>query len=466
VSPPRLALIGAGDRGADVYADYLRRYPDEGVLVALAEPDKARQSRVAERHALPATGHHDDWRSLLANADIGIDGVIVATPDGEHVAPAAAALEQGVDVLIEKPIADNADELNQLRQAADASDATVTVAHVLRHTPFFARLHELVAQQAIGELVHLDHTEAIGHWHFAHSYVRGNWRRAADSSPMLLAKACHDLDILRWLAGSACTSVASTGALRHFRVDNAPEGAPQRCLDGCPAASTCPFHAGRFYLEQLRDWTGWPVTTLVADPTDLRAREDALRQGPYGRCVYRADNDVADHQQVLLGFSNGVSATLTVTAFTPRNARTVAVRGTRGEILGDLEHGTLTVRTVPAAWHDAPADDAETARRRTAPVPLHDEHSERVSLAPHPHDHPIAPIVNMVGHAGGDDAIMRDFARRLRGRLAGAPREEARTSLAESLDSHLMAFAAEEARRAGDVRRPASTHRGDPNQEP
>src|SRR5690606_24888077 len=188
------------------------------------------------------------------------------------------------DILLEKPIAPTRTETLRLSQAAARHGGHIAVAHVLRYTPFFATLKELLDQGRIGRLIHSDHIEHIGYWHFAHSYVRGNWRRAATSSPMILAKACHDLDILRWLAGSPCRRVASFGDLSHFRPQNAPEGAPPRCTDGCPVEETCPFTAVAFDVAGLAEHAGWPVSVITRDLA-REGRLEALRTGPYGRCV-------------------------------------------------------------------------------------------------------------------------------------------------------------------------------------
>jgi predicted dehydrogenase len=342
------------------------------------------------------------------------DALIIATPDRVHVGPAIAGLELGYDILVEKPIAPTETELEQIGAAAARSPGSVTVAHVLRYAPFFAEVRRLLDEGRIGRLVAISHHENIGYWHFAHSYVRGNWRRADLATPMLLAKACHDLDLLRWFAGAACRSVSSVGGLSHFRVENAPVGAPARCTDGCPVADECPFFAPRFYIEQLAGTDGWPVSAITPDPSP-EGRMHALREGPYGRCVYRSDNDVADHQSTLLEFANGVTATLTVSAFTADNTRTVKLMGTRGEIRGRLDTGEIELRTFqPRAVQQV-------------------------------------GVGELAGHAGGDAALMAEFCAGVGRRRDGAAAEPGLTSLEESLESHRMAFAAERARHDGAV---------------
>jgi predicted dehydrogenase len=414
-------------------------------VVAVAAPDPGRRDRLGDRHGLATHARFADWRDLLAHAD-RLDGIVVATPDAHHVEPAIAALEAGTDVLVEKPIDPTPEGVRRLRAAARGATATVTVAHVLRYTPFFQTIRRLLDEGSIGELVTIEHTENIGYWHFAHSYVRGNWRRTDETSPMILAKACHDLDLLRWFAGGPCTQVASFGGLFHFRAEQAPEGAPDHCLDGCPVEDRCPFHAGRFYVDALAGWHGPPVTLVTADATP-EGRLDALRRGPYGRCVYRCDNDAADHQVVACEFAAGMTATLTVSAFTEETTREVRFHGTRGELRGHLDRGRIEVRRflpAPAVARPSGATGvAGPAAAGTDRTVLDVGQPDLGSTAP--------PAGAFLGHAGGDAGLMRDFVRRLRLRRAGQVPDEALTSLEESLDSHEMAFAAEQARRSGQV---------------
>jgi predicted dehydrogenase len=406
-----VAVIGAGIRGAEVYGRALAERPDAARVVAVAEPDAGRRTRFAASLGLPDEATFDDWRPLL-EAGPDADLAIVATPDAGHVGPAVAALERGLHVLLEKPIAPDPEGVRAVAAAAARSRGTVAVAHVLRHTPFFATLKRLLAEGRIGRPIGLDHVEHVGFWHFAHSYVRGAWRREDQAAPMLLAKACHDLDLLRWLADAPCAGVSSSGERRWFRAENAPPGTPPRCLDGCPVEASCPYSAPRIYLERFAGVHGWPRSVLAPEGDDDGVRA-ALRDGPYGRCVYRCDNDVVDHQAALLRFAGGLRATLTVTAFSAETTRTVRAMGSHGEIVGHLERGTLDVR-----------DFASGEERRIEVGPAH-------------------------GHADADRAFLHDLVARLR-----AGRDPTGTDLTTSLDSHYLAFAAERSRREGREVRP------------
>jgi predicted dehydrogenase len=411
--PARIAILGAGNRGGDVYAPAAAAAPELVRVVALADPREARRRTVGERSGVPPERRYDHWRALLGDAAAGrleLDAVVVATPDADHVEPTEAALALGLDVLLEKPIAPDGAGVQRIAAAAERGRGRVTVAHVLRHAPVFERLALGLRDGALGRLVGIDHVEHVGHWHFAHSYVRGAWRREADASPMLLAKACHDLDLLRWWVGERCERVTSTAALRHFRSEEAPAGAPARCTDGCPVEATCPYGAPRIYLGRYGARAVWPNLVLTAEPSEASVLE-ALRTGPYGRCVYRCDNDVVDHQVVALEFAGGVRASLTVTAFTAEMTRTVRAWGTHGEVAAHFGRGTLE-------WHDF-----RTGARRLEDCGASGE-----------------------AHDAADRALARDWFERVAGVHGDDP---GATDLAASLESHLIAFAAERARREG-----------------
>ncbi|MCC6718777.1 MAG: Gfo/Idh/MocA family oxidoreductase [Acetobacteraceae bacterium] len=410
----RVGILGVGNRGATAYGRYMLRRPDLAEVVAMADPRQDRLAAAAADHGVAEAHLYADWKTLLRRED-GLDAVIIALPDRLHHQAAMLAMRQGVAILLEKPIGNSQAEIRALRAAARRWGADVTVAHVLRYTPFFARIRDLLQRGAIGTLQTVRHTEQIGYWHFAHSYVRGNWRRAEEASPMILSKACHDLDILRWLVDSPCTHVDSVGRLGHFTREHAPEGSTERCDQGCAVERSCPYSAPRIYLERLPPADAWPHDVVSLD-TSAAGIAAALHTGPYGRCVYRCDNDVMDHQSVSLRFANGVTATLNVSAFTEKSTRTVHLMGSHGEIFGDFEAGTITVG-------DFRINDTRTSSLALPPDAV---------------------------HGGGDDQLMADFLGRVLDRKRRGNSPDALTSLEESLESHDMAFAAERSRRAGE----------------
>ncbi len=458
-SPLTAIMIGAGERGYGAYAPYALAHPDEIQFVAVAEPNGERRARFAAAHAIPQHRRFDTWEDLLDRGKIA-DVALVCTMDTLHTTPAVAALEAGYDVLLEKPMATTLAECVRLVRTAERTGRLLQVAHVLRYTPFFSTLHEIVASGRLGEIVTVEHRENVAYWHMAHSYVRGNWRRRDLSSPMILAKCCHDLDILVWNLGR-CSELSSFGGLLHFRPENAPPGAPERCSDGCSAADDCPWYAPRLYLDLIPlmhvarrspdvrervaaaltldhpavmgllrrlvpavdralDYRGWPVS-VIAEDTSVEARRHALETGPYGRCVYRCDNDVVDHQTVNMAFENGASVVLVMHGHSHEEARTMRYEGTRATLRGRFAYGI---------------DDV---------IEIHEHRSGRVER--------LEPSAGgrVTGHGGGDEGIMAAFVRAAssaEGRAGGAT---TLTTARESLESHLMAFAADQARLEGSV---------------
>jgi predicted dehydrogenase len=409
----RVAILGAGNRGIGAYGHYLLKRPDIAHLVAIADPRSDRLNAAGVQHNVPPDHLYGTWEDLLRH-ETSLDAIIIATPDQMHLAPAMAAMRHGVSILLEKPICPTEPEVRRLVNAAHRHGADITVAHVLRYTPFFARVKELLDRGVIGTLQMVRHAEQVGYWHFAHSYVRGNWRRAEESSPMILAKACHDFDIIQWLVGAPCTDVTSYGTLGHFRLENALEGSTERCDQGCMVERSCPYSAQRIYLEKLHPADRWPhnVVSLDTSPEGLAM---ALHEGPYGRCVYRCDNDVADHQVVSMRFANGVSGSLSVSGFTRENKRTIHLMGSHGEIIGNFFQNEITVS-------DFRIDDMRTGQLTVPGDSL---------------------------HGGGDEGLMADFIGRVQDRLRRGKSETPPTSLDESVASHFMAFAAEASRQHG-----------------
>lgn len=413
-APVRLLVIGAGSRGGNAYAGWCLQHPEAAVVTGVADTDVDRLATVGAAHRVAPEHRYTDWHAALSRPGPW-DAVVVATPDRLHVDPTLQALELGYDVLLEKPMAPTPSELDRLVAAAKDRPGAITVSHVMRYTPFFNALRRLLQEGRIGDLQGIQHAEHIAYWHFAHSYVRGNWHRTADSSPMLLAKACHDLDILRWVVDSPCVAVSSFGDRRHFRIDNAPPGSTDRCTDGCAVAATCPYNAERFYVEELAGVETWPVSVITKD-TSPEGRRRALRETDYGRCVYRMDNDVVDHQTTSLRFANGVTASLVVSAFTHQNTRVVTLMGSHGEINADMETGRIEVVSF------------------REPTPYVEQVAE-----------------DLGGHAGGDAGLMTEFTERTRRRRAGRPVPAAPSAFEESLESHWVAFAAERSRQNGTV---------------
>ncbi|GCE49141.1 oxidoreductase family protein [Thermosporothrix hazakensis] len=399
-----LALLGAGHRGMLSYAPYVLENPHEAEFVAVAEPDPVRLEQFKQQYSIPDDRCFTDWHDLLAQPQLA-DAILICTQDRMHFEPTIAALKAGYHVLLEKPMSPEPAECIEMERCAREHNRILSICHVLRYTDFFATIKKLLEDGAIGRLMSIQHNENVGYWHYGHSFVRGNWRNSDLSSPMILQKSCHDMDILLWLAGADCVHISSFGTLTHFRPENAPEGAPQRCLDNCPVAETCPWYAPKLYLTGQ---TGWPVSVITND-TSREGVIKALQEGPYGRCVYHCDNNVVDHQVVNLEFANEVTAVFTMSAFTNDVDRTLKLMGTKGELRAAMGKNEIEIT------------DFSTG------------HKQVINLS-RPKGH--------YGHGGGDGGIMRDFLKLVRndGQVEGL------TSAATSVQSHLMAFAAEQSR--------------------
>lgn len=401
MKPVTAVVIGAGSRGS-IYAGYAKDHPEQLQIVAIAEPRGDRLAQLAEEVGVPTERRFASWEALFSQPKMA-DCAFICTLDDDHIAPALKAMELGYHLLLEKPMSNREDECRLIVETAQKTDRTLAVCHVLRYTPFYMTLKALIGRGEVGQVTTINQIENVGYWHQAHSFVRGNWRSTKETSPMLLQKSCHDMDIILWLMGSNCTRVQSFGSLKYFTADNAPAGAAKRCLD-CPHVETCPYSAPKLYLDMER--TGWPVDVITTD-LSLEGRRKALENGPYGRCVYYCDNDVVDRQVVNLEFENGGVATFTMTGLSADFCRQLKIFGTEGQIQANM--GTKEI--VLHRFGEEP---------KTIPVDMGLEES---------------------GHGGGDYGIMADFLRILR------DGGESRTSAEVSLQSHLICFAAERSRK-------------------
>lgn len=399
-------LIGAGLRGGYVYSQYALDHPEEFKVVAVAEPDCERRELFAARHGIDKNMQFTSYEELLTKEKLA-DCAMICTQDRMHYEPVIMAMKKGYHVLCEKPMSQNKEEIITMGSLAQKYNCMLSVCHVLRYSPFFTKIKSLLDEGAIGRLMSIQHIEEVGYWHHAHSFVRGNWRKAEDSSPMILQKCCHDMDILLWLTGGHCKKISSFGNLSYFKRENAPEGAPAYCMDGCPHWKKCSFYAPRFYQEHpkaVEDGLIYAVT----EKTDPQSIRQALEKGPYGRCVFHCDNTVVDHQTVNLEFDNEVTASFLMTAFTEHCARKIRLMGTKGELKGDMEAGVIE-------WSDFLSGITQTIRLHTTGK----------------------------GHSGSDTSMMSEFVNMVREGGGG------KTDAVVSVESHLMALAAEEARVTG-----------------
>lgn len=411
----KVAIVGLGGRGLHTYAPYQEKFPGRMKIVAVADIDAEKVRYAKERYSIPEESCFDSAESLLEREKLA-DVLIIATQDRQHRAHALKALERGYDILLEKPVAVTATDCIAIREAAHRAGRKVTICHVLQYTAFYRKIKELIRSGIIGEPVTVNALENVSYWHQAHSFVRGNWRNDNIESPMILQKCCHDFNILSWLLDRECISVSSMGSLKYFKESNAPEGSAERCPD-CRYKETCPYSAVKIYLDNneigyRKGNRSWPCDILAENPTEESLLE-AMRTGPYGRCVFRCDNNVVDHQIVNMQFEDDVTVSLTMTAFTAYNYREIKVMGTLGEIVGDQRLNLVTV--TPFGGKSTTYDITK----------LTDDLS---------------------GHGGGDNHMMTEMFDAL------DKGEAVSSSIDDAIASHLVAFAAEESRLHGGER--------------
>lgn len=403
----KYVIIGAGSRGM-IYGSWAASHGDEVAAVAELRPDRLKSA--GEKLGVPQERRYASAEALFAQGRIA-DAAVIATQDRDHYGHVMQALELGYDILLEKPISPSPKECLEIEARANALGRKITVCHVLRYTNFFSSIKGILDSGELGKIVSIKHSENIGNYHMAHSFVRGNWANTETSSPIILAKSCHDLDILLWLTGSHCTKIASFGSLSYFRPENAPAGAADRCLD-CPVAESCRYNAIAVYEPILGSW---PADVVCLEQT-REALVEALKTGPYGRCVYRCGNDVCDHMSTIMEFEDGVTATFTLSAQTNRIHRNIHIMCENGEILADDADKTITVEHFVS-------NQGVSYESRTIHV-----------------------VNGAGGHGGGDGGIMTDFAANVKNRDASS-----RSAISNSVESHLMACAAEESRLTGRV---------------
>ncbi len=410
----KVIVIGAGGRGLG-YTDMMAEMPDNYEVVGVAEPIQDRREHVKNLHNIPEDKCFDTWEKILDIPKFA-DIAIISTMDRMHTAPAIKAIELKYDLLLEKPVAPTPEDCVAIKNAADKNGVKVVVCHVLRYTPFFKGLKQLLKDDTIGNVISIDHIEGVGNTHQSHSFVRGNWSNSEESSFMLLQKSCHDLDILQWLIDKNCKKIQSFGHLTYFTEKNAPEGAPERCIDGCPKADECFYNAVKLYYDDKEnDWFRRAATTL-RNVTDEDV-EHALRTTQYGKCVFKCNNNVVDHQTVNMEFEDDITITFSMNAFN-KGGRIIRIMGTKGEIYATAESETAEIYTFADKQH------------------------KTVSLSTVSHGEGIVH-----GHGGGDEGILKD----LYDYITGSINADKVSEIGISCKNHMIAFAAEEARLSSSI---------------
>lgn len=407
-----VAIIGLGSRGKDTYAKCQYILKDEMQIVAIADIIPQKVEDVSTKYNIPKQMCFESGEKLLEQDKLA-DAVFICTQDKQHYEHAIAALKKGYHILLEKPISPNLQECKQICELANKLNLKVVVCHVLRYTAFYQKIKQIIDSGKIGDIVSIQAIENVCYWHQAHSFVRGNWRNSELSSPMILQKSCHDMDILLWLANKKCKNVSSFGDLKLFKKENAPKGSALRCID-CKVKSSCPFDAEKIYLTNestgiLNGNTDWPCNILALNPTEQSIKE-AIKASPYGRCVYHCDNNVVDHQIVNLELEANTTISFTMCAFTSKGYRNLKVMGT----LGDIEANT----------YDNIIDIGVFGKEHE----IIDVHTLTTDFS---------------GHGGGDNRLVKDFIDMVRD---NSSKTLALTSIEQSVESHYVALAAEQSR--------------------
>ena len=402
----KLVLVGAGQRGM-IYAQYAK---DSGraSITAVVEPDEVRRASAGKRLEIDPIHLYENVEDFF-KAEKKADAIIIASMDRNHYKHAMVALDHGYDILLEKPISPDLKETIGIQQKANKLGKKIIVCHVLRYTNFYSELKRIIDSKELGKVITIQHNENVGNFHIAHSFVRGNWRKEAESSPIVMQKSSHDMDILTWLVGSDAKRISSFGSLTYFKEENAPTGSASRCLD-CTVADTCRFDAKKAYLPVRGSW---PATLLGEDQSEEGILK-ALETSPYGKCVYRCDNDVCDNQVMLIEFKNGVTVSFNLSGFTNKMNRTFKIMCEDGEIRGDDSQNVIEIIRFGSNMVD------------------------KVEMKV------IHPEVTQGFHGGGDIGLMKDFLSQMEsGDITS------RSSIDKSVQSHLMATAAEHARVTG-----------------
>ncbi len=331
-------IVGAGGRGKDCYAPYIQK---TGIMkiVGVAEPDEDKRIKFKKTYAITDDMCFNSYKDLFSKGRLA-DCVIICTQDKMHLEPTKLAVECGYHILLEKPIATTETEIDAIEKLVSDYDKVFMTGFVLRYTPFIKKIKTILQEGIIGDIVTMQLNENEGFWHHAHSYVRGPWNNDKTSSPLIVAKSCHDFDLMLYLIDSDCKKVSSYGGNQFFKKENAPGNVPLRCTDGCKFESTCQYNAVKLYTQGEARYFVHKFECGFSNEDII----EALKINPYGRCIYKCDNNVCDHQVVGLEFKNGAKAVFTVSAFSRDNTRTIKIMGTKGEIGGCMETGKLVLK--------------------------------------------------------------------------------------------------------------------------
>lgn len=422
-NPVTAIIVGAGHR-AMVYSQLAIEKPQLLKIVGVADPNPVRRKMAMEKFGFSQDMCFESAQELATKGKL-CDAIINGTMDEQHIETAVPLLECGYDMLLEKPFAVNEEEAHLLKECAKKNNSKVMICHVLRYTPFYYSIKERVANGEIGDIINIQTTEHVSYHHLSTSYVRGKWSNSKKShTTMLLAKCCHDIDLMMWIMGDTKPEqVSSFGSKYQFKPENAPEGAGTICMKDCPHVDTCIFSTKKLYIDHPDRWAFyvWDKLEHIENPTIEDKIALMKSDSPYARCIYKCDNDVVDHQSVLINFSNGATGTHNMVGGSAQSLRKIHIIGTKGEIFGNFEDSKYTVLKInPSPYaHNEECDVEEVDLNVTGDM-----------------------VGAYGGHGGGDERLSEDFVKFIRGEKPSL----ACTSIFDSMAGHITVYKADESR--------------------
>ena len=424
--PVTAIIVGAGHR-AFVYSKLAKTDPDKLKIVGVADPNPVRRQKAMEEFGFGEDMCFESADELAKKGKLA-DAIINGTMDEQHLVTSVPLLNAGYDMLLEKPFAVNEKEMRELVACAKKNNSKVMICHVLRYTPFYYGIKEIVNSGEIGDIINIQTTEHVSYHHLSTSYVRGKWANSKKChTSMLLAKCCHDLDIMMWMMSETKPKkISSFGGKFQFKPENAPAGAGTICMKDCPLVYTCVYSTKRLYIDHPDRWAFyvWDALEGIKNPTIEDKINLMKSDSPYARCMYKCDNDVVDHQSVMVEFESGATGTHNMVGGSSEPRRDIHIIGTKGEIFGNFEDSKFTVLKIN---------------------PSPDAHNEECDVE----EHDLRVTGDMVGayggHGGGDERLAADFVKFIR----GEEHSLACTSIFDSVAGHLSVYLADQSRENG-----------------
>lgn len=424
--PITAIIVGAGHRSF-VYSELAKTNPEMLKIVGVADPNPIRRRKAMDYFGFKEDMCFENAEELAKKGKLA-DTVINGTMDEQHLETAVPLLDAGYDMLLEKPFAPNEEEMRQIVNCAKKNNSKVMICHVLRYTPFYYAIKERIVNGEIGDIINIQTTEHVSYHHLSTSYIRGKWANSDKChTSMLLAKCCHDLDIIMWMMSETKPKqISSFGGKFQFKPENAPKEAGTICMKDCPLVDTCVYSTKRLYIDHPDRWAFYVWDALEGKKNVTIEDKIALMKSdsPYARCIYKCDNNVVDHQSVLINFESGATGTHNMVGGSAEPRREIHIIGTKGEIFGNFEESKFTVLKIDPSpdAHNEECDVEEVDLRVTGDM-----------------------VGAYGGHGGGDERLAADFVKFIRGEKPSL----ACTSIFDSVAGHLSVYLADKSRENG-----------------